>query len=606
MSGERFLRDALSMNAIRKAHPLPMETARNGMPTFTFQGSRMHSYMDPAAEALAQVEEHADLLSSALKQAGTESITCVVLGPGLGYIVEALGVFAQRHDAARMRIVCIELDADIAKQALSLCPWTVNQLDITWWVGRTAFAAQKSELKQATTVILRCTAAYRQNRSAYDALFEEDDGQAERALRILVPTPLYGGSYPLALHCADALRTLGHAVEVLDFAEFYTLYARGDQLTRNERHRKTLQGLLATAMAEFVVARALDWKADLVWAVAQTPLTPSALQELRHANIVTALWFVEDYRLFAYWREVAPFYDAVFTIQRGSFHDQLRALGARHACYLPVAANPAVHRSQELTSEETVRYGSEVAFVGAGYYNRQKLFARLAIPGLKIWGSDWPAAGPVTRYLQEGGRRVTTAETAKIYSATKINLNIHSSATVPDLDPQGDFVNPRTMEIAACGGFQITDWRSELAQLFDTEHELSVVRGEEEIPKRIRFFLEHEEKRRAMAERARQRVLREHTYEQRMKTAMDFLQQRLPKLGSSPRSGNYVSSLRKAVADDAELTAFLVQFPDDQPVDLDDIVGKIKLGAGPLSRAEGLFLLMKEFRDWGREKGVIQ
>jgi spore maturation protein CgeB len=607
MQGERYLKDANSLNELRHTQMLPVDTASNGMPTFTCQGVRLHSYVNPMAEALVQIEEQEEVLNNALLKLNAEGITCVVLGPGLGYIIEALNKFAAQHNAtARMRVICVELEAGIAQQALTLCPWTSSELDIVWWVGHKAIHEQRSVLQQANTVIFRCTAGYRQNRAAYDAILQEHDSGTERTLRILVPTPLYGGSYPIALHCADALRDLGHEVEVLDFAEFYALYARSDAVTRNARHRKTLQGLLATAFAEFVVARALDWKADLVWAVAQTPLTPPALGELRHSNIATALWFVEDFRLFTYWREVAPFYDAIFTIQRGDFHDQLHDIGAKHVCYLPVAANPAVHRPLTLPPQELARYGSDVAFVGAGYHNRQQLFAKLAISELKIWGNDWPSATPVARLLQEGGRRVTAEETAKIYSATKINLNIHSSVHMQGIDPHGDFVNPRTMEIAACGGFQITDWRSELPDLFDENSDICVVKSESQIAEAIRYYLEHDDERQTMAERARRRVLREHTYGHRMKVALDFLLQRLPALGKSRRSENYVSSLKKAVADDQELTTFLSQFRDDQTVDLDDIVGHIKLGAGPLTRAEGLFLLMKEFRDWGREKGVIQ
>jgi hypothetical protein len=51
---------------------------------------------------------------------------------------------------------------------------------------------------------------------------------------------------------------------------------------------------------------------------------------------------------------------------------------------------------------------------------------------------------------------------------------------------------------------------------------------------------------------------------------------------------------------------FLAAVPDSEELSLDTIVSRIELGKGELTRPEGLFLLMKEFRDWGREKGVIQ
>jgi spore maturation protein CgeB len=340
--------------------------------------------------------------------------------------------------------------------------------------------------------------------------------------------------------------------------------------------------------------------------VAQSPVLPPALQELRHEGVHSALWFVEDFRVFGYWRELAPHFDAVFTIQRGEFHDALRSQGVRNVMYLPCAANPRVHAPLVLSDEEKRRFGADVAFVGAGYHNRQSLFARLGLPGMKIWGNDWPPDCAVAPLVQENGRRVTTEETAKIYGATKINLNLHSSPHHEDVNPHGDFVNPRTFEIAACGAFQLVDHRAELAELFAPDDELAVFQSGQDIPRLVKYYLTREEERRNMTERARQRVLREHTYLHRMQAALHFCEERLPRLAQRHRGPSYVSSLKAAAAGDTELLEFLSGFPEDQEITLDQIVSRIKVGSGKLSRAEGIFLLMREFRDWGREKGVIQ
>ena len=399
---------------------------------------------------------------------------------------------------------------------------------------------------------------------------------------------------------------LGHQTEILDFTNYFSAFRHAETVTSNAHHSRALQNLLTTFLAETVVAKALDWRADLVWAVAQSPLTTPALQELRHEGVHTALWFVEDFRIFGYWRDLTPFYDAVFTIQRGEFLDALRSIGVRHASYLPCAANPRVHKPMELTSVERQRFSADLAFVGAGYYNRQSLFARFPRSSLKIWGNDWPPDCAVASSVQEGGRRVTTEETAQIYNATKINLNLHSSPNHEDVNPHGDFVNPRTFEIAACGAFQLTDYRSELPELFQPETEIAVFRKAEELPLLIEHYLLHDEERQAFAARARDRVLREHTYVHRMESALRFCEERLPRLAQRKRGPNYISTLKEAAAGDLELLEFLSAFPDDEEVTLDQIVSRIKVGTGKLSHAEGIFLLMKEFRDWGREKGVIQ
>jgi spore maturation protein CgeB len=247
-----------------------------------------------------------------------------------------------------------------------------------------------------------------------------------------------------------------------------------------------------------------------------------------------------------------------------------------------------------------------VSFVGAGYTNRQRLFAETPLKNFKIWGADWPADSPVSSHVQEESRRVSPEECAVIYSATQVNLNLHSSPHHPGINPYGDYVNPRTFEIAACGAFQLVDSRSELAELFKPGEEVVVFHSAEEIPRLVDSYVKHPEARAQIANQGRERVLREHTYVHRMGKALEFLEARFRRLAERKRGPNYVSSLKEAAGDDQELLDFLAAFPEDQEITLDTIVSKIELGKSDLTRAEGIFLLMKEFRDWGREKGVIQ
>jgi len=603
----RYLSDPHSMSAVQSAADLPTERSASGTPTLSYQGLRLHSAVNPMMEAEAILEKHLPEIMECLAKSQGE-IACVVSGPGLGYVVSALSEWAMRNSlSTRLRILCVEANPEVARKALQLRVWESATSSVTWFVGREAWTDLKSRVSDLPFVSITATAGYRLARTVYDDMIAmlRERSTPERPLRILVPTPLYGGSYPIALHCGDALRQLGHDVEVLDFSAWYPMYASVESTTGNMQHRQTLQGLLSTFLGELVAAHAIARRVDLVWAVAQSPMTPAALEELRRENILSAFWFVEDYQVFEYWRILAKRYDAFFTIQHGRLFDELRDAGARNVHYLPCAANPSVHRPLSLNEEETARWGADVSFVGAGYRNRQNLFARLRLLGLKIWGNDWPADCAASKYLQESGRRVSTEETAKIYNATKINLNLHSSPRHAGVNPEGDFVNPRTFEIAACGGFQLTDARSEMAELF-SEGEIMRFHDSEEIPALVNYYLDHEQERKAMAARARERVLSEHTYEHRMKTALDVLRNNEPRLGDQARRSSYASSLKRAAEGDAELEEFLAKFPNDQEVTLDDIVARIEIGKGELTRAEGLFLLMKEFRDWGREKGVIQ
>ena len=54
-----------------------------------------------------------------------------------------------------------------------------------------------------------------------------------------------------------------------------------------------------------VIASAADFRPDLVIALAQAPLNASVCDRLRAAGIKVAFWFVENYRVLPYWKQVA-------------------------------------------------------------------------------------------------------------------------------------------------------------------------------------------------------------------------------------------------------------------------------------------------------------
>jgi spore maturation protein CgeB len=137
----------------------------------------------------------------------------------------------------------------------------------------------------------------------------------------------------------------------------------------------------------------------------------------------------------------------------------------------------------------------------------------LADLDFRIWGDGWNE--PALSHLVAGdGKRFGMAEMVKIFGASAINLNLHSANHVSGLDPEPDFVNPRTFEIAACGAFQLVDRRDPLPDLF-TADEMVTFGSMAELRSGIARYLADPDERQAVATRARARVLAEHTYEHR-------------------------------------------------------------------------------------------
>jgi len=335
-----------------------------------------------------------------------------------------------------------------------------------------------------------------------------------RAPRVLVVGPIYGGSLETARSTARASEALGAETRLLDFGVFGAGWQALSAMTVSAAHRTRLKADYAKMLGEAVIATAADFRPDLVIALAQAPLNASVNERLRKAGMKVAFWFVENHRVLTYWKQVAKDYDAVFAIQDEPFLSMLREAGAPKAIYLPTAADPDRHVPVDLTEVERRRFAADVSFAGAPYLNRQRMLLGLIDIAPKIWGDGW-ADTEVARLAAEGGARFDLHEMVRIFSATAINLNIHSANHVDGLDPDADYVNPRTFELAACGAFQLVDARAPLAALF-RDDELATFTSTAELRRHIAHYLAHPDERQAIAARGRARVLAEHTFAHRV------------------------------------------------------------------------------------------
>ncbi len=411
------------------------------------------------------------------------------------------------------------------------------------------------------------------------------------ARRVLVVLPMYGGSLPIGRYCGGALRALGHVVEYFEAPAFHGTFEALKTLRVGTDRLDYLENSFLQVVSQAVLAKVEAFAPDLVLAMAQAPLSRQALTRLRRDKVATAMWFVEDRDLFVYWKAFAPLYDLFAVIQKGDFPERLAAVGQPNSFYLPLAADPEAHRPLELSPRERKEYGSEVSFVGAGYPNRRLAFRQLARHDLRIWGNDWDQEPVLAPYLQRGGARVETEEVVRIFNATAININLHSSvrpgATVGD----GDFVNPRTFELAACGAFQLVDRRELLPELFAAD-EVAVFSNLDELLGAVEFYRAQPQERAAIAARSRARVLAEHTYVHRMRALLERAEALLP--ARPPRDAAWRAEIPAELA--ADLDALLARLGLPVTVAFEDLVWAVRAQSGQLDRLETSILFLDEWK----------
>ena len=368
---------------------------------------------------------------------------------------------------------------------------------------------------------------------------------------------------------------------------------------KEPRHRLTLQSRLADVLGQLTIARLAEDPPDVILALAQAPMTLPLLEHLRKKNFVTAMWFVENYRHLTYWQQIATGYDHWFVIQKQACHEALRYAGAKQINYLPMAADPAIHHPLILTPEERNELGADVSFVGAGYANRRQLLPRLLTQEwtFKLWGNEWDGAAALNGVLQRSGGRIDTETCVKVFNGTKVNINLHSW-TGEGLDPHGDFVNPRTFELAACGAFQIVDERTLLREVF-TGEELVTTGRPDDLVSQVRQWLRDEAGRKQMADAARQRVLAEHTYVHRMRQLLAQLGVAQPdRVGTILQGERQAGALMERSQSVPALIPVLAQFPPQERVELKDVAARIRARgtSAVLAREELLILMLDEYR----------
>ncbi|MDZ4785472.1 MAG: glycosyltransferase [bacterium] len=409
--------------------------------------------------------------------------------------------------------------------------------------------------------------------------------------------PLQGGTLPIAGYCERGLGLIKQRTHAMDVSGFAPGYHEFSKFLKQDQRKSVLEGHYLQMLSTMLVESLTEHPVDILLCMAQAPISGAALQELRRRGVITVLWFVEDYLRFTYWREMAKYYDFVFTIQKGPCIDAIRAAGAGEVHYLPLGADPYVHTPLTLSPEDKQRWGSPISFVGAGYHNRQHVFANLMQYPVKLWGTEWPTCKPFSDMVQESGRRLAPEEYVKIFNATDININLHSSAERNDVDPFGDFVNPRTFELAACGAFQLVDNRSLLAENFEPGKEVATFQNSADLKEKLNYYIDRPEERAQMAALSRKRVLKDHTYEARLKQMLAYIfGTKFEHLREREILNPWTNLIRRAEKHPELLDRCKVAYDRGELPKLDGLVADIMTGKGKLSDTEKKLLFLHHIK----------
>lgn len=212
-------------------------------------------------------------------------------------------------------------------------------------------------------------------------------------------------------------------------------------------------------------------------------------------------WFCDDHwRFDSFSRHWAPCFDWVATTDDCAF-DRYRRLGLEHALLTQWGCNP------ELYSASAIEPDIDVSFVGQPYGDRARFIDRLIHAGVdvKCWGHGW------------GKGRLTVGEMTSVFARSRINLNFSKSSFAPKrFGGRPRQLKARPFEIAACGGFVLTEDAPGLDRYFRRDEEIATFDTGRELVSQVKRFLADEDLRATIARRGAARAAAEHAYSERL------------------------------------------------------------------------------------------
>lgn len=319
-------------------------------------------------------------------------------------------------------------------------------------------------------------------------------------MRIVVVGPTDPDSF--ADNVVDALTSMGHEVRAAGPARSVHKSRMASRII------STLEDLhppIDPSFQEYRYRQYFDWKPELVITVDKN-LHESVIARFKSIKARVVLWFPDHVANLGDHSVLQSGYDHMF-FKNSELVRNLRNIYQLPVSYLPEAYNPRWHLSK-------LPYGGSGGLVVAGniHPTRALLVESLAsdnVP-LEIYGpriSSWVNVGASRRFHH--GRMIVRSEKAdRFRSATAVLNNLHPA------ELQGS--NCRLFEAAGSGALVLSEWRSDMDGLFLRDSEVLSFTSYDELQSKFSRARNDHEWARSIADAARARAEREHTYDKRL------------------------------------------------------------------------------------------
>ena len=212
-----------------------------------------------------------------------------------------------------------------------------------------------------------------------------------------------------------------------------------------------------------------------------------------------------------------PIYDYHVTTKSYNV-SELKELGAKNVVFVNNAFEPTVHRKIGLTPEEYTYFQSKVGFIGFFEQDRFEKMLFLANNGIKVkvWGETWKHLVGKYDNLEIIPINYWGEEYVKVLNGTTINLCFLRKVN-------RDAQTTRSVEIPACGGFMLAERTEEHLKLFKEGIEADFFFDEQELLKKVVYYLKNTERVNEIRENGYNRCLQHYSNDEMIKKVLEYI-----------------------------------------------------------------------------------
>jgi spore maturation protein CgeB len=309
--------------------------------------------------------------------------------------------------------------------------------------------------------------------------------------------------YGRSIYRSNALKNLGHFVKSVSHSK---IADRNSILKHSLLYRiswKLKFPIDESGVNKKIISELDKKKYDLLWLEKGNDIKPSTLVYVKKKFTKIKIISISEDDMFAshshsYWYRLGlSKYDKVFTTKLYNL-TELLSFGAISTELFMDSYIDEIHKPIKLSNNDSQLYSADVSAIGAYEFERAETLYFLAINGIKVtvWGSNWSLFKKKHKNLVIKNSYLFNESYTKAIIATKINLNFLRKVN-------RDEITSRSIEIPACGGFMITERTDRQINLFREGIEAEYFSSNEELLKKINYYLKNPTKRKKISTQGR-------------------------------------------------------------------------------------------------------